>query len=352
METRVATFDVERPKDRLRLWTAVALLAAVPGIGYGAQCGTLKQAASINLIPALNGVQMVPVIINGTQKNLLLSTAGGISALSARTVAAFGLHPVSTARGGRLLDRAGNASNLYVVVASFELGGLQGKNVYFMVSPNQKMGTNAALPIDGVLANDMMDRFDVEMDFANHKLNYFSTDHCDGDVVYWPANATAIVSYSSAKPGARIPDSHIRIPVTLDGKEFKALIDTGSPRSTISAATAEYVFHITANTPGAVPLGTVANDPNHRILGYEFGNLAFEGVSVSHPRFAVIPDLVGSKDPSNEFKTGSRVQKVDDHIGPEITIGMDVLRELHLYVATREHRLYITPSTPAVAPSP
>lgn len=83
-----------------------------------------------------------------------------------------------------------------------------------MVYPNQKMGTSPALPIDGTLAEDMTDRFDLEMDFASRKLNYSSAEHCDGNVVFGPANAIAVLSYSSARPGARSPDSHISVPVT------------------------------------------------------------------------------------------------------------------------------------------
>jgi hypothetical protein len=129
----------------------------------------------------------------------------------------------------------------------------------------------------------------------------------------------------------------------LDGKNLDAVIDTGSPRSTISAGAAKSIFHVTAESPGARPLGTVANDPNHAVFGYVFGNLAFEGVTISSPRLVVFPDLIGTKDPNNRVRTGSLVQRVDDNnLRPEVTIGMDVLKNPHLYVASREHKLYIT----------
>jgi hypothetical protein len=256
----------------------------------------------------------------------------------------------------KLLDRAGYASNSFVVVRQFDVGGMEGKNIQFMVSPAPQSGSNPNRPFDGVMAGDLLEAYDVEMNFADGKLNFFSKDHCDGRVVYWPAQAVAVVPYRTTRAGGPIRDTHIRVPVTLDGKALTALIDTGSARSTMSAAIAKADFHVTAESPDAVPLGTVANDPRHKVFGHVFGRLTFEGVAVNNPHIAIIPDLVGSKDPTNTLRTGSNVERVDDKIGPEITIGMDVLKKLRVYLASRERRLYLTPSSstesaPAVQPT-
>jgi hypothetical protein len=156
-----------------------------------------------------------------------------------------------------------------------------------------------------------------------------------------------------------VPDTHIRVPVTLDGKDFLAVINTGAARSTMSANTAKFVFGITADSPGSVPLGVVDHDPNHKVFGHVFGSLTFDGITVNNPHIAIMPDLLGSKDPDNDFTTGSRIQRVDDGLGSEVTIGMDVLRRLHLYIAFDERKLYITaanagaPIAPAAdAPKP
>ena len=221
-----------------------------------------------------------------------------------------------------------------------------------MVSPNAQLGANPALPVVGVLANDLMSNLDVEIDFAAHKINYFSTDHCEGKVIYWPAAAIAVVPYRTSRTGRNpspLDDSHIRVPVTFDGKQLIAVIDTGASRTTLSEQVARDLFHVTADSPGSVPLGTVANDPEHKVFDHVFDGLTFDGVTVSHPRVVVFPDLVGSKDPNNRLRTGDLIRKVDDDIGPELTIGMDILRKLHLYVACREHKLYITSSAPTVA---
>jgi hypothetical protein len=179
-------------------------------------------------------------------------------------------------------------------------------------------------------------------------------------VLYWehdPA-AIAVVPVSLRRPtptDARMGfrtyvdrEVHIWVPVTLDGKSFKAALNTGAARSTMSARVAKFVFDVTADTPGSVPLGMVDGNPDHKIFGHVFSALTFDGVTVANPHIAVIPDLVGSKDPDNGYRTDSHIKRVDDDFGAEMTIGMDVIRRLHLYIAFGERKLYITP---AAAPS-
>jgi hypothetical protein len=147
-----------------------------------------------------------------------------------------------------------------------------------------------------------------------------------------------------------IPDTHIRVPVTLDGKTFTAVVNTAAPNSTMSAKTAEFIFGIKADSPGSIPLGTVGGDPDHKVFGHIFSSLSFGDVAVTNAHIAIIPDLLGSKDPDNGLTTGSLIQHVDDGLGSEVTIGMDVLKHLHLYIAYHERKLYITPADSAAAP--
>ena len=97
-----------------------------------------------------------------------------------------------------------------------------------------------------------------------------------------------------------------------------------------------------------MPLGTVDGDPEHKRFGHVFSSLDFGGVAVANPHVAIIPDLVGAKDPNNGFTTGSRVQRVDDGLASDLTVGMDVLKHLHIYIAFDERKLYISAAdTPA-----
>ena len=97
-------------------------------------------------------------------------------------------------------------------------------------------------------------------------------------------------------------------------------------------------------------MGSFDGNPDHKVFGHVFSSLTFDGVTVTNPHVAVIPDLVGSKDPNNVSRADSRVRRVDDNIGSQLTIGMDVLRKLHLFIAFGERKLYVTPaSAPVIA---
>ena len=68
----------------------------------------------------------------------------------------------------------------------------------------------------------------------------------------------------------------------------------------------------------------------------------------------IVPDLIGSKDPNNGMRTDTRAKRVDDlEDRPDMLIGMDILRKLHLYIAFAENRLYISEaSTPKPPDAP
>jgi hypothetical protein len=207
----------------------------------------------------------------------------------------------------------------------------------------------------GLIGGDMLKRYDVEFNFVTRKVNFFSPDHCEGKVIYWPATAFVVVPFSMAPPPHGNPatwapsaeyDSQIYVPVTLDGKSFQAMIDTGAPNTTMSAATAERAFGITARSPGAVP----SSNPDQGTFGYVFHNLSFGGIAASNPHIMIFPDVVGKNDPDNTAITGSMIMRNDDGMQEDLIIGMDVLAKLHLYIAYGEKKLYITPpDQPATA---
>lgn len=312
-------------------------------------CSRLIELASLDITHTRGDLITVPATINGTSVQMLVDTGGGISSVSAKLVNTLKLTRQDAAV--KTLDMRGNASRQFVRLDTFALGGLKGKDVDLMILPDPN------IPFDGLITGDILKRYDVELNFTAGKLNLFSPDHCEGKVIYWPATALAVVPFTMARPAngnpdepATInlfPDTHIRVPVTLDGKTFSAIIDTGATTTTLSAAVARSVFGVTAESQGAVPIGG-NNDPR---FGYVFHSLAFEGIAVTNPHVLIYPDLVGKHDPDNFNTAGSRIRRVDDEMGTELLVGMDVLKRLHLYIAYGEHKLYLTPPDQPAAPA-
>ena len=270
---------------------------------------------------------VVPVTINGTEKQFLLDTGGAMTQISAAAAEELKLPKVES--DVKMLDLYGNASTYAAMVDRFILGRLGDKNTRL---PIMTFKDNDLF--SGILAADYMGSYDIELDFAGGKMNYFSRDHCEGKVVYWPSAAIAAVPM-------RFVDHHLNLDVTLDGHNFKAMIDTGAPETTLYMAEARRVFGVTPED---------ADKPFEHV----FQKLSFEGLEVGNPHIAIIPDKTGSKDPNNSVVTGSRLHRIDDadSSDPVMPIGMNILNKLHLYIAFNERKIYITPaSAPQSAPA-
>lgn len=214
------------------------LLALAPLVSTGAGAADTG-ACSLKLVNTValkhdNAFRpLVPVTINATEKQFLLDTGGAATQISAE--AADELKLPTTESTIKLLDLYGNASTRAVKVDMFVLGRLGDKNTRL---PVMTFRDNELF--SGLLAADYMGRFEVELDFAAGKMNYFSPDHCPGKVVYWPTAAIAAVPM-------RLLDSHLVVEVSLDGHPFKAIVDTGATHTTLRAAEAKRIFGVASD---------------------------------------------------------------------------------------------------------
>ena len=213
-----------------------ALLAGGPALAQ--DCGTLKTISSVTLQPSETRLQeLVPVKINGTDKRLLLDTGGYTSQLTQETVDALKL-PTGGFLGGMKYIGGSNSAVSSASVAEFQIGGMRAKNISMLVNSVPGLGKFA----DGVLASDLFLAYDIDMDFGHDKLNFISTDHCPGKIVYWQTQVLAEVPL-------RIVDGHYLIDVTLDGRRMVAIVDTGATRTSLGMAGAQRQFGLTASSP-------------------------------------------------------------------------------------------------------
>lgn len=299
------------------------------------ECGPLRIVSSVKMM-GMDSSKLVPVTINGVPKLLLLDTGGYMSQLSRDAVEELKLQRHDSALS--LADVSGNVSKSYVIADTLQLGNLIAQKQPLMVSPgNFDFG-------DGILSSDLLLRYDVEMDFPGKKLNYFSPDHCKGKVVYWQSDAVAAV------PITIRDKSRLVVPVKLDGHEFKALIDTGAFRTTITMPTAKRVFGLEPTSPGMKPLGNINGDPKLASYAHTFSSLSFEGISVSNPTVAIMPDRVAMADTSQQTEFRNHTNGEFYRTAEEVTLGMDVMRHMRMYMAFKEGMIYISPGPVASEP--
>jgi hypothetical protein len=277
----------------------------------------------------------VPILINGKQKNFLLNTGEPTTQVSQALVRDLGLPESIYMAGTKELNVRGSHSaddaRTRVRVAEFSLGSQKGTGLQFLVSDDRELGTGK--PYDGLLSNDLFSNYDLDMDFGAKRLNYFGPDHCAGNVVYW-----------SQKPVAVIPiivrDSKIHVPVTIDGHQIDAVIDTGAARTAMRRDIAELTYDLKTDTPQMMPAGDLRDGRGGTVYSHTFPLLSFEGVDVKNPAILVQTNsMVRNRDKTVTLE--SRAQSNDPRI-PDLTIGMDLLHQLHVYIAFGEKKLYVT----------
>jgi len=201
------------------------------------------------------------------------------------------------------------------VVKDFRLGNLRASGVTFFLFPDDE-GKVYGAP-DGILGANVLATYDVDFDYAHAKLNLFLPHRCPGQAVYWTQSEELI-----AKVPIEIVGAQIHLPVAIEGKPVKAILDTGATDTVMDLESLLPEFGLKPDSPGMQRVGT-ADDPHPRYL-YTFKTLNFGGVTVNNARVLFV-----SEETSHEH-------------GYNMLIGEDILRQLHLYIAYKEKMLYIT----------
>ncbi len=283
---------------------AAALVGALPAAAAG-DCAPRK-IVSVAMHTDAEGGVYVPMTIGGHTVNMLIDTMSIDSMLTRSTAAALGLTPLSLGKnylvmfGGQRIDR-------YVTAYGIDFGGLKTPSMNFLVMPDGRMPPE----VGGTFAPDILRAYDDDLDFAGKRLTLYSPTHCPGRA----AGAALDFVFDD--------DRHIALPVGLDGKDLLPRLDTGASRSFMSLEAAAEIFEFDGTSPLLVP----DSDPDlgGRIYHYPFKRLSFGALAIADP------DIVLVGDAQSRFPGGHR-----------FVLGMNLLRKLHLYIAYREKKLYVT----------
>jgi hypothetical protein len=204
----------------------------------------------------------------------------------------------------------------------FTLGSMRTDHLQFVVTDIPNPGSG------GILGAEFFQKYDIDLDFRAHRFNMFAPDHCEGQVLYWRAPGVAKLPF-------RYQNGRIIVRVSVDGREMDAVINTGSPRSEMQFDDADSLFYRGPNYPGVIP----ASDG---LYTYDFGVLSFGGVSIYNPHL-VLTHSVSFRGTNSGPQTGTLLRNVDHtSTQPELVIGTDLLKLLHIYIAFKERMIYVT----------
>ncbi len=301
----------------LGLGLAFAVALQLPALA-DTQC-TLKRAGSLDLETESSGEVTIPVLVENHAARFTIDTGAAFSLLATTFARSIGHEPRLLPNGSYFGMVGGYKLHDMVTVDSFAIGMLHAGRTDFVAIPSEAISPGAM----GILGSNVLAAYDVEIDFAAQKFNIFSQDHCAGQVVYWTKSPFAEVPMTLGR------DLHITIPVTLDGKQVRAIVDTGAYRSYMTLDNANDLFGLDENSQGLKKVGdTELNGvAAATIYKYPFQSLTFQDVSVRNPDIEI-------------SKEGKRTPGM-----PQLIVGMGIIRQLHIYVAYGERTLYLTPAS-------
>ncbi len=291
---------------------ASALLLSFLWLPARAGCQTPR--ASFELATDWFGGVYVPAAIDGQRLKLLVDTGGADSMLTVSTVASLGLSSLPI-QSHRITMYGGLRLTKFVRVGDMQVGSAPSRPSTFYVMPDNRI----PYALSGTLAPDFLSHYDVEFDFANARMKLFAPGTCPQSA-YWTTDPSG---HADLTPN---PTHHIIAPVEIDGHTVVALLDTGASRSDLSLETARQLFGA-AMSPAALQPATSA-DAGPGLFTYPFHTISIGGVKVANPDIVLVPDAISRRPPQT----------------PRLILGMDVLRQLHLYISYSENRLTLTPA--------
>jgi len=305
-------------------FAATFLSIVTPAFGKSKCRATPVASLDMHTIGA--GGIYVPIQVGGKTINLLIDTGGVLSMLTQSTINALSL-PTKAVVDKHIVMIGGTFIEKSVTAHDVNLGGIKMANVEFLVMPDGHL----PLGIGGTLSPDLLRAYVDEFDFASAKFNLYSQNACAGMPVPWTTGPHVEIPFKLDRAG------HITLTVRLDGKDVVTSLDTGSSLSILRLESAESIFGFDDRSP---LLKLAAQTTVARIYQYPFHSLEFGEaaagmgiVSVTNPNLSLI----------SRADTGMIY-------GPELILGMSVLRNLHMYIDYKQQKIYATRVLPNSAP--
>ena len=316
---------------------ALAILTFGTGGANATDCAapTLRNSLAMDRMPG-SDLMTVTADVDGSAEKLLIGIADTTQLWNAQAAKL----ELPVREGRRMMDGGGRFSEDVARVQDLTLSAMRTGNFDTQVSADPAFAGS-----DGILGTDMMQRFDIDLDFARGRLNYFTPEQCQGAGVYWsPAKVTSVPMEAYA--------NRVYVKIVLDGRAIIAALDTTADRTFLNPKVAAELFGL---DPAALPAGTVRDSGALLKAGMgRFSNLSFAGLSFRNPEIAVPLDILSKDTKEFHARKTARDQYHLSEFLPDMIIGMDVLKQSHLYISFQNQRVYVSPAGdgPPLAPQP
>lgn len=271
----------------------------------------------------------VPVQVNGKDVSFWLDSGAFFSLMSEAKAKELNLPLQSLPSGFYITGIGGKASARLATIKSFRIVGQELKNLQFLVG-----GSDSGSALIGL---NILALADTEFDLAHGSVKLIKPMGCQKSALaYWSAGAQffTVPLLSSPNP----TDRHFIIPVSINGVELRAGLDSGASTSVISRRAAERA-RIDLSGPNVLTMEDMGGIGQKLKDGWAapVDNVTIGDEQILRTRLRIIDGAIMS---------GSD--------GPDMLLGADFMLSHHIYVARSQQRVYFTYSggKPFVAPVP
>lgn len=300
---------------------AATLLTAAPAM---AACEFRK----IGEIPVdmSHGVPTIALEANGVRKRVYVNTGADLSVLSEAGAAML------RATGGDLIaDRtstaAGEGSHHRTQLYNVVVGGAFAINVFEVLIGGKEPVEN---DIVGSLGQDILGASDVEFDFANNRMAFYSTKDCGKTpVITWEGGFSVAEIRRPTEVNPRFQTY-----VQLNGRKLLAQLGTNLPFSVVETSTAA-VAGVKPGGAGVQAIGNVDFGAPHPVWVGQFQEFAIGDERIQNPKIAFSPIWDDAKMSATGSRLTSRVAGL-----PSMVLGLDFLKSHRVLLISSQGRMY------------
>lgn len=274
-----------------------------------------------------NGLPVIEGAINGRKIGVLLDTGAYASMITHAAAKRFGLFTHGTSE---IVAGVGGQSRVDEVrIDELSIAGAVRKSI------SVRVGGALRIPgVDFILGDDFFGLLDVEFDYAKGVVRLFRPQDCRGAfLAYWDPSALAVPMEDGQK---------IVVPVKVNGKAARALLDSGASSSGVAISLAEKLG-IASETTGLAPAGCASGIGADLVRSWvaRFDTVEIGDQTIRDPRLYVA-----------DFTAG--LSYLHD-APPEVLLGTDFLRTHRVLASRSQRKVYfsyigglIFPATPTI----
>ncbi len=199
--------------------------------------------------------------INGSDARFALDSGAFYSMISSATAARFELRLRPGPYGLRVKGVGGSMQTSLATVKVFTLAGIPLHDVEFLVGGSEIGGDSI-----GLIGQNLLEKWDVEYDFARGVVRLFKADDCKHTLLaYWttPGQDLSMMDISSTTPLR----PHTTGTASINGAKITVIFDTGAWNSILSTKAAARAG-VRPDTGGVVEAGFSSGIGRSKVKNY------------------------------------------------------------------------------------